>query len=149
MPGHFIVGWGPLDRPLYIDVFNRGQIVTEAECLALSNLAEEHRLVFREQFLRPVTKKDILFRMLLNLKQIYIHREDWPAAYRTVDLMLLVRPDQVNELRDRGLLAYRLDQLQEAIFDLKRYLFLVPDNSDKAWLETRLELMEERLLQLN
>jgi regulator of sirC expression with transglutaminase-like and TPR domain len=149
MPGHFIVGGGSLNRPLYIDVFNQGRLLTEEDCLTLCNITETQRMSFKKQFLRPVTKKEILFRMLLNLKHIYINGENWPAAHTTVDLLLAVQPDQASEFKDRGLLAYRLDRLQEAIFDLKRYLFLTPDSPDKAWLEERLMLMEEKLSQLN
>jgi regulator of sirC expression with transglutaminase-like and TPR domain len=149
MPGHFIVAGGSLNQPLYIDVFNQGQLLTEEDCLTLCNITETQRTSFKKQFLRPATKKEILFRMLLNLKHIYINAENWPAAHTTVDLLLAIQPDQASEFKDRGLLAYRLDRLQEAIFDLKRYLFLTPNSPDKEWLEERLMLMEEKLSQLN
>jgi regulator of sirC expression with transglutaminase-like and TPR domain len=149
MPGHFIVGGGSLRQPFYIDVFNQGQPLSEEDCLTLCNITNTQRAGFKKQFLRPATKKEILARMLLNLKHIYVNREDWSTAHATVDLLLAVRPDQANEFKDRGLLAYRLDRLQEALFDLKRYLFLTPHSPDKEWLEERLMLMEEKLSQLN
>jgi regulator of sirC expression with transglutaminase-like and TPR domain len=107
------------------------------------------RLAFKEEFLRPISKKAILFRMLLNLKQIYLRLEDWELAHRTIDLMLLVQPDLASEIRDRGVVAYRLNRLQEAVFDIQRYLFLTPNAPDAAWLKQQLELMEERLSRLN
>lgn len=149
MPGHFIVGGGSPSQPFYIDVFNRGQALSEDDCLVLCNIAEPQRASFKQRFLRPATKKEILFRMLLNLKHTYINREAWAAAHATVDLLLALRPDQAGEFKDRGLLAYRLDRLQEASFDLKRYLFMEPLSPDKEWLEERLMLMEEKLSQLN
>lgn len=91
----------------------------------------------------------MLYRMLLNLKQIYVKAENWEPAYKTVDLMLVVAPDQSTELRDRGLIGYRLEQLQQAAFDLQRYLFLNPHTPDAAWLKQRLEEMEQELLRLN
>ena len=63
--------------------------------------------------------------------------------------MLLVVPGQTPELRDRGLIAYRLSRRQAAIFDLQRYLFLLPHASDAEWLKKRVETMEEELLRLN
>ncbi len=87
--------------------------------------------------------------MLSILKQIYVGLEDWEAAYNTVDLMFIVKPDQTTELRDRGLLAYRLDHLHQAIFDLERYIFLSPHNSDVRWVDRQAEMMEEKLLLLN
>jgi regulator of sirC expression with transglutaminase-like and TPR domain len=149
LPGHFIVGYGLSDDPIYIDVFNQGRILSEDDCLAICHVPPAGYVGFREEFLRPMTKKAILFRMLVNLKQIYVRQENWVTAYKTVDLMVIVRPKEITEIRDRGLLAYRLDKLQEAIFDIKRYLFLASDSIDASWLERRLETMEDRLLRLN
>ena len=100
-------------------------------------------------FLKPVSKKAILYRMLLNLKQIYLKAEQWAEAYRLVELMLIVAPQQTTDLRDRGLIAYRLDRRQAAILDLQRYLFLLPHAPDAEWLKKRIEAMEEELLRLN
>ena len=149
MPGHFIVGYGLSDSPIYVDVFNRGRLLSEDECLALANESSINRLAFKHEILRPATPKAILYRMLLNLKHIYVEGEVWELAYKTVDLMLLVRPDEVTEIRDRGLLAYRLDRLHEAVFNIKRYLYLEPRSFEAAWLEKRVETMEEQLLRLN
>lgn len=149
MPGHFIVGYGSPADPIYIDVFNRGRLLSEDDCLAMCQISEANRFSFKDQYLKPATKKAILFRMLLNLKQIYVGWEEWRSAYKTVDLMLLVNPDEITEIRDRGLLAYRLNRLQDAIFDVKRYLYLAPQSVDAAWLEKRIEAMEEKLLRLN
>lgn len=149
LPGHFIIGYGVPDAPIYIDAFNGGAVLSEDDCLALCRAPFSERLAFREQFLVPASKKAILFRMLMNLKQIYLRQENWGRAYRTLDLMLLVQPDQMGELRDRGVVAYRLNRLREATFDIQRYLFLNPDAADANWLKQHLEMMEERLSRLN
>jgi regulator of sirC expression with transglutaminase-like and TPR domain len=148
LPGHFIVGYGPPDDPLYLDVFNGGLLLSEADCLALARVPMSNRQSFREYFLKPASKKAILYRMLLNLKQIYLKAEQWEEAYRLVDLMLIVG-HQTTDIRDRGLIAYRLERRQAAIFDLQRYLFLLPHARDAAWLKKRVETMEEELLRLN
>ena len=149
MPRHFIVGYGTLAKPIYIDVFNQGRLLSEDDCLAISQISPSDRLAFKHDYLKPTSKQAIIFRMLLNLKQIYVTWEDWESAFKTVDLMVLTQPDEITELRDRGLLAYRLDRLRDAIFDIKRYLFLASDSIDAAWLEQRMEVMEERLNRLN
>jgi regulator of sirC expression with transglutaminase-like and TPR domain len=149
LPGHFIVGNGLLEAPLYLDPFNRGIHLNEDDCLALCRVPTSQRIAFREQFLVPATKKAILFRMLLNLKQIYLKQELWEQAYRTLELMLLVQPNQVDELKDRGLVAYRLNQLRQATFDLQRYLYLRPNAPDSKWLRQHLEMIEEKLSRLN
>lgn len=149
LPGHFIVGCDLPEAPLYLDPFNRGAQLSEDDCLALCRVPTSQRLAFREQFLVPVTKKAILFRMLLNLKQIYLRQEIWERAYRTLDLMLLVQPNQIEELKDRGLVAYRLNRLREATFDLQRYLYLKPNAPDAKWLRQQLEMIEQKLSRLN
>ena len=149
LPGHFIVAYGPTDRPIYIDVFNQGVRLSEADCLALARVPMSDLLAFKAHFLKPVTKKAILYRMLLNLKQIYLRAENWATAYRVADLIVVVAPTQPTELRDRGLIAYRLNRRQAAIFDLQRYLFLMPHARDADWLKKRIEMMEEELLRLN
>ncbi|NEP84014.1 MAG: tetratricopeptide repeat protein [Okeania sp. SIO3B3] len=149
LPGHFIVAYGPQESPIYIDVFNRGELLTEDECMALARTTNISRAAFRAEFLKPVTKRAMLFRMLLNLKQIYVSNEDWESAYRAVDMMLVVRPKEIGELRDRGLIAYRLNHLQAAIFDIQRYLFLAPQVPEEEWLNQHLEMMEDQILRLN
>ncbi len=149
LPGHFIVGYGLPEAPLYLDPFNRGVILSEDDCLALGRVPTSQRPAFREQFLAPAAKKAILFRMLLNLKQIYLRQETWERAYRTLDLMLLVQPNQIEELKDRGLVAYRLNRLREATFDLHRYLYLKPNAPDAKWLRQQLEMIEQKLSRLN
>ena len=149
LPGHFIVGCDTPTTPIYIDVFNQGHLLSQDECLDLAQMPTTNRVEFRKQFLKPVSRKAILYRMLLNLKHLYVRAENWQAAYATVDLMLIVAPDQATDVRDRGLIAYRLNRRQEAIFDIQRYLFLAPHIQDASWLKKRLEQMEEELLRLN
>lgn len=149
LPGHFMVAYGSHKMPIYIDVFNGGNLLTEDECIALTRATNISRTAFRAAYLKPVTKRAMLFRMLLNLKQIYVGNEDWEAAYRTVDMMLVVRPKEIGELRDRGLIAYRLNYLQSAIFDIQRYLFLAPHVPEEEWLNQHLEMMEDQILRLN
>lgn len=148
LPGHFIIGYGSPDAPIYIDVFGAGRILSEDECLALTQ-GRLDRQQMKEQYLKPLPKKVILYRMLLNLKQIYVGLENWPVAYKVVDLMLIIYPGQADEIRDRGLIAYRLDYLHPATLDLERYLFLNPNSPDAEWLKQRLEMMAETLLRLN
>lgn len=149
LPGHFIVGCGDAANPIYIDVFNAGRILSEEDCLALVQVSTVHKAAFKEQFLKPAARKAILLRMLLNLKNIYVRANDWATAYETVDLMLVISPEAATEIRDRGLLAYRLNHLHEAAFDLERYLFLMPESTDAEVIRGHLGVLEEKLMRLN
>ena len=60
--------------------------------------------------------------MLLNLKRIYVHMRSFPQARDVTELLLAVTPSAINDLRDRGLLAYHLNDLTGALRDLQTYL---------------------------
>ncbi|RME76447.1 MAG: hypothetical protein D6784_05845 [Chloroflexi bacterium] len=149
LPGHFLVGYGPVEEALYVDVFHQGKLLSVEECMQIAAGPFSNPAAFQQYFLKPAPKKAILLRMLNNLKQIYIRANNWEPAYHTSDLMLALYPSQVKELRDRGVLAYRMGRFQAATFDLYRYLFLRPDGPDSEWLNSRLQEMEEQLLRLN
>ena len=70
------------------------------------------------------TKPQILVRMLLNLKRVYVRMHSFPQARDVTELLLAVDPSAINELRDRGLLAYHLKDFSAALRDLQKYLQL-------------------------
>ena len=90
-------------------------------------------------------KKEILHRMLNNLKGIYLSRKDYPRSLAAVDRMMLLNPKQLEEVRDRGLIKYRLGELTEAIFDLETYLNGSPDAPDADAMERQVKDMRREL----
>jgi regulator of sirC expression with transglutaminase-like and TPR domain len=62
--------------------------------------------------------------MLLNLKRIYVHMRSFPQARDVTELLLALTPSALSELRDRGLLAYQLNDVTGALRDLQAYLRL-------------------------
>ena len=60
--------------------------------------------------------------MLLNLKRVYVRMYSFPQARDVTELLLAVDPSATNELRDRGLLAYHLNDFSAALRDLQTYL---------------------------
>jgi regulator of sirC expression with transglutaminase-like and TPR domain len=62
--------------------------------------------------------------MLNNLKRTYVEMRSFPQAYAATDMILAVDPTLLPELRDRGLLAYHLDDYPSALRDLEDYLRL-------------------------
>ncbi|MCB0211024.1 MAG: tetratricopeptide repeat protein [Anaerolineae bacterium] len=149
LPGHFITAYGAENAPIFIDVFNRGRILTEDDCLEIARIPADSRATFRKQYLRPVSKKHILYRMLLNLKHIYLDQHNWANALKTMNLLMILRPKETGNLRDRGLIYHRLGRYHAAITDLQRYLFLNPNIVDAKDIKERLELIETELARLN
>jgi len=64
----------------------------------------------------------MLTRMLLNLKRIYVRLHSFPQARNVTELLLAVDPPALAELRDRGLLAYHMNDFSAALRDLQQYL---------------------------
>jgi regulator of sirC expression with transglutaminase-like and TPR domain len=80
--------------------------------------------------LQPVTKKQILRRMLNNLKLIYLGANDFLRGLSMLDRLLILEPDSAEDLRDRGTVFLKLECFQYALDDFQNYLRLVPDAED-------------------
>jgi len=93
-----------------------------------------------EQFLEPATNRQILARMLRNLKGIYREADKPESMLDVLNRMLVVAPEASAELRDRGLVYQRLECYRAALQDLKRYAEREPDAPDQD--EVRVRLME-------
>ncbi len=126
-PGHFLLGvhgggTGGARDTVLLDPFNGGGEVDEAACRALLSRQSEGRTRFSAALLEPCTPRQLVVRMLHNLKRAYVEQRSFPQARLAADLLLAVDPTRRSELRDRGLLAYHLDDLPAALRDLEDYL---------------------------
>jgi regulator of sirC expression with transglutaminase-like and TPR domain len=127
-PGHFLVRCrGGADRQtagLIIDPFHRGALLTEHDCRLLLQRHVGPEVAFNRSLLNSATRTQVVTRMLLNLKRLYVHMRSFPQARDVTDLLLAVTPSALTELRDRGLLAYHLNDVTSALRDLQMYLKL-------------------------
>ncbi|MQA30519.1 MAG: tetratricopeptide repeat protein [Luteitalea sp.] len=134
MPGHFMLRCpAPLGtrytQDLIIDAHHGGAIVTETACREMLRKHVGDSAAWDTHLLEQPTKSQILVRMLLNLKRVYVRMCSFPQARDITDLMLGVDPAAFDELRDRGLLAYHLRDYAAALRDLQTYLRLSPKSS--------------------
>jgi regulator of sirC expression with transglutaminase-like and TPR domain len=151
-PGHFLVRVQLKAGTFVLDPFTGGTPQSEAD------LRERLQRVIPEgvaadvpvaelpldQFLEPASHRQILARVLRNLKAIH-QRADRPAALLAVlNRMLVLAPDSRTELRDRGYVYQRLECWQPALKDLTAYLERDPDAADLD--EVRKRIMELRAL---
>jgi regulator of sirC expression with transglutaminase-like and TPR domain len=72
LPGHFICCFGHGERALFFDPFNGGHLLTKEGCAALCT---QMGFAFSEEYLNPYTSREMLLRMVYNLRAIYIQRE--------------------------------------------------------------------------
>lgn len=127
LPGHFIVG-GP--DGLLIDPADGGRSLTPDDCQSLIRRAVGDGVLFHVGMLRPAGRREILARVLRNLKTARLARRDWPAAVDAIDLLFVLEPTDPEHGRDRGLLLGRMGRFTEAIAALRLYLEERPDAHD-------------------
>jgi regulator of sirC expression with transglutaminase-like and TPR domain len=130
-PGHFLMRCPapratPHARDMIIDAFHGGALLSEDACRELLRRHAGDDAPWDAQLLSHATKPQILVRMLLNLKRIYVKMYSFPQARDVTELLLAVDPSAMHELRDRGLLAYQLNDFSSALRDLQTYLRLSP-----------------------
>jgi regulator of sirC expression with transglutaminase-like and TPR domain len=140
-PGHFLVRLPVEEGVLIMDPFNGGRplSVDELRERARSNLGgETPDDQVLAQILDPAPNRAILVRMLRNLHGVYVEREQWDRAARSVDRVLKLAPQQADAVRDRGLAYLQLEHLAGARTDLAHYLKMEPAASDAAAIRERL-----------
>ena len=127
-PGHFLVRCPDLAAAgggeLIIDPYHGGVLLSEHKCRVLLQKHVGSEVAFSKSLLAPATRLQIVVRVLLNLKRIYVHMRSFPQARDVTELLLAVTPSALSELRDRGLLAYHLNDVTGALRDLQTYLKL-------------------------
>lgn len=149
-PGHFLVKLAIPDRMLVLDPFVRGLALSEAELsLRLQEAFGTNAPVFTTDLLATAGKKEILARMLRNVKGIYLHKQEFERALYTANCLLLLSPNSSDELRDRGLIYERLECFRAALEDYQRYLELAPQAADSHEISARLPMLQSATARLN
>ena len=160
-PGHFLLRCParrgtPYSEDLIIDAFHGGALLSEDACRELLRRHAGDEALFDSHLLRHATKPQILARMLLNLKRVYVRMHSFPQARDITELLLAVDPSANNELRDRGLLAYQANDFSAALRDLQTYLQLSSssplddeerEEQEKIW--EHVKMLRRRVASLN
>jgi len=132
-PGHFLVKYSGPDGEVVLDPFHGGVTLSHEQ------LAQKLREMYGEgnpflgqipQLLTPASKREILIRMLRNLKGVYLQKNEFPRALDAIDRIILIDPTIAPEFRDRGAVQQRLGRLQAAAQDFRRYLQMAPQAPD-------------------
>jgi len=150
-PGHFLVKCKVNDGLIVLDPYCRGV------SLSLHDLQQRLREVKGGEVSRAIIagmlvsadKKEILARVLRNLKAIYVEREDGNPALSVMEWIITLTPTDAAEVRDRGLLFAKLECPRAALEDFERYLELAPDAEDAHELRTRMVELRQAAARLN
>lgn len=141
-PGHFLV---KLHMP-------KGEVVIDpltGRSLAREDL-EERLLPYRRRqgagedevplglYLQPAPAREVIARLLRNLKEIHRSARDWPRLAAVLQRLVILLPDDWNERRDHALALFQLGRLERAADELRNYLEHRPDADDAAALRREL-----------
>jgi regulator of sirC expression with transglutaminase-like and TPR domain len=143
MPGHFLVKYAPAatDSEIFIDPFN-GRTLDRQECAKMLQEMYGEAVEMKPSFLEPTGKRQILARILNNLKGLYLSRGDLVRALAASERILLADPHLTAEWRDRGLIYFQMHRDTEALKDFSRYLDIKPEPEDSP----RIKQMRNELL---
>jgi len=131
LPGHFIVRCDLGSRTWFIDPFHAGGVLDEEDCARLMRRTAGD-LPFSRRLLLPVTRRQILARMLHNLRATYVQRDMLREAQTVIERLIELDPTASEPVRDLGLIHFRQGAHRRAIDLLESYLGLAPDTDDIA-----------------
>jgi regulator of sirC expression with transglutaminase-like and TPR domain len=141
-PGHFLVKVRMPRGEVVIDPFTGASLSREELEERLQPFRREHGLsgdfeVPLGLFLQTSAARDILARLLRNLKEIHRSAQRWSEWLAVQQRLVVLLPANALERRDRGLVLAELGRAEEAAADLRHYLEYFPDADDSAALRHR------------
>lgn len=151
-PGHFLVKVTVRRGQLVLDPFIGGEAQSESDLrqrLAQVLPAGQADKVPLDQYLETATPRQIIARVLRNLKNVYTQSGKLENALAVMHRMLLVVPESAEELRDRGLLFQRLECFRPALSDLQNYLRRRPEAPDAADIHCNVVELRQACAKLN
>jgi regulator of sirC expression with transglutaminase-like and TPR domain len=151
-PGHFLVKLRVSGGQLVLDPFSSGEAQSESDLrgrLAQVVRTREVDDLPISQFLEAATPRQILARVLRNLKGIYLQSNDAQKTLEVMQRMVLVAPDAAEEVRDRGLAYRNLEAYRAALADLQDYLDRRPEAPDAEEIKARVAALRLVCSRLN
>ena len=145
-PGHFMVKVNLPKGQVVIDPFSgqslsREELAERLEPFRQRNVTADDFEVPIGLYLKSSPPREIISRMLRNLKDIHKTQEDLPRLLAVMDRLIVLQPDGWTEYRDRALVWAAMGDEEHAVADLETYLTHAEDALD-------IDAMAERLAQL-
>jgi regulator of sirC expression with transglutaminase-like and TPR domain len=141
LPGHFLVQFRDADYAVFVDVFHGGRLLTAAECFDLARQPDGAPVAGDPRMLAPAGKRQILIRMLHNLRGVYSNRRAYRKVLQTLNLLIAADPRDAELYKQRGIVQLQMRNTVAARGDLETYLGLAPEAPDRAGIEQRLRAL--------
>ncbi len=143
LPGHFIVGLLTDTGQVFIDPFNQGEILTEDACRRIVKSHVRSSVVFNRSLLDPTWPKQILVRLMRNLKGIYLSMKNQTRALTLLNWILMLAPEEIQELLQRGAYYESVGDFQSAVADLERCVALTSNEDEKDRMRARIAMLKK------
>src|SRR5262245_51318531 len=147
-PGHFLakclIGAGEV----LVDCFN-ARTVTRDDCQDLLNSFSPGGPTLSDEMLEIAAPRDILSRMLNNLRRIHAGRGEFARAVRWIEMDISLRPESPHNYRERGMMYIQTEEFGKAVSDLERYVAMVPGSPDLPQIREQIQLIRKLLSHLN
>lgn len=148
-PGHFLIKYDDGKEEIIIDAFNSGEVLTQEDLEKLLQQLYGGKPAFDPAYVSAITKRQILQRMLNNLKNIYLQSNQYVKSLAIVEQLLILDPTSAADIRDRGLLYLKLECFIQAAEDLEKYLSIAPAAVDAPAIKTQLEAIKRHSIQIH
>ena len=150
-PGHFLVKCAVPEGAVVLDPYSGGI------SLGLPDLQKRLREVQGGEVSRAIvaellvsaSNKDIIVRLLRNLKAIYLREHKLDKALPIMNWIIATMPEQTPELRDRGMIYQELECPRAALTDFETYLQLSPGSDDAGDIRGRIIELRKEVARLN
>lgn len=150
-PGHFLVKCAVPDGAVVLDPYSGGISLGLADLqkrLREARGGEVSRAIVAE-LLVSASNKEIIVRLLRNLKAIYLRGHNPDRALPIVDWIIAIVPEETLELRDRGMLYQELECPRAALADFEQHLKRSPACEDADDIRRRIIELRREASRLN
>ncbi len=149
-PGHFLVRCALPGEQLFIDPFMAGRLLEPHDLEELlCRVNRGQTMPLEERFLRVASPRQILARMLRNLKQIHIRQRQFAQAIRAGEQILWLQPSEAEDYRDLGYLYYQVRDSRRSLNALEEYLRRTGEPEDAGEVRSLIQDLASRLGSLN
>ena len=144
LPGHFITALYHASGKIFIDPFNRGEIRTVDECLQIIRTYMGSAVAPDFHWLQPIGRKELLVRMLRNLKLIYARQNNDVMLFKTIHWILTLQPEASAERSERAILYEAMGNPNWAVKDWERYIANIDDPKIVTKIRARIENLKNQ-----
>jgi regulator of sirC expression with transglutaminase-like and TPR domain len=148
-PGHFLVRCLGDDKEIVLDPFNRGEIRSRESLEKMLYRLYGREMPLDPSFLRPITNKQILRRMLNNLRMIYLRENDFVKVLPVMEQLVILDPTSAEDIRDRGAVYLKLECFKQALEDFQTYLRLASLADDASEVRRQIGSLSKQVAQIH